>query len=265
MGGKRCFDLEEEKCILSQLGSGPGTTTTGTGYYTVREYKDILRYASKRHVQVIPEFDMPGHGHAAIKAMLRRHDKLASEGNIEEAKRFLLSEGNDTSRFLSVQYFSDVINPCIESTYSFIQHLVESLVNMHNDTQPLTTYHFGGDEVAHGAWTNSTSCKQLARELGSNFYSIDMEDQLKEYFAQRVANITANYSLELASWEDGLMDGNNDAFDRRSLRNSRVYGYTWNNVWEWGAGKRAYELANAGYQVSSFSFILTPVFLNRSS
>ena len=53
----------------SQLGSGSGTGNAGTGYYTVDEYKEILRYANDRHVEIIPEFDMPGHGHAAIKAM----------------------------------------------------------------------------------------------------------------------------------------------------------------------------------------------------
>ncbi|KAK3755736.1 hypothetical protein QZH41_007466 [Actinostola sp. cb2023] len=69
VGGKRCHDPKEESCIASQLGSGPFTGNTGSGFYTTRDYQDILRYANDRHVQVIPEFDMPGHAHAAIMAM----------------------------------------------------------------------------------------------------------------------------------------------------------------------------------------------------
>ena len=235
---------------MSQLGSGPTSTTSGSGHYSVSEYKEILRYANERHIQVIPEFDMPGHGNAAIKAMRARYHKLLAQGNKAEAERYLLSEANDTSRYLSIQYFSDdAINPCIESTYNFVELLVGAVVNMHNDAQPLTIFHFGGDEVAHGAWTNSTACWNLVQRLGLGTSGGKIVDELKEYFTQRVANITSNYSLQLAGWEDGFMDVNNVPYDRTLLRNTQVYGYAWNNIWEWGGGKRAYELANAGYKV----------------
>ena len=44
IGSRRCHDPQEEKCVDSQLGSGPGTGNSGTGYYTVDQYKEILRY-----------------------------------------------------------------------------------------------------------------------------------------------------------------------------------------------------------------------------
>lgn len=253
VGSKRCLDLQHKQCILSQLGSGPEASTSGSGHYSVQDYKSILEYAKARHIQVIPEFDMPGHGNAAIKAMLARHDKLSAQGDKAGAEKYLLSEANDTSQYLSVQsYTDDAINPCIESTYTFVEHLVEAVVGIHKDIQPLTVYHFGGDEVAHGAWTNSSACKDLARELGLNTSNGKIVDELKDYFVQRVSNITANHSLELAGWEDGLMSFKDVPYDREVLRNSRVYGYAWNNIWEWGSGKRAYELANSGYEVNVY-------------
>ena len=182
--------------------------------------------------------------------MAARYEKFLTLGNKHEAEKYLLTEANDTSRYLSIQYFSDnAVNPCIESTYNFIDHVVKALVTMHNDTQPLTIFHFGGDEVAHGAWINSTACGNLIHRLGLDHSDENVADMLKDHFVQRVANITSNYSLQLAGWEDGLMDVNSVPYDRSLLRNSRVYGYAWNNIWEWGGGKRAYELANAGYQV----------------
>lgn len=197
---------------------------------------------------------MPGHGNAAIKAMRARHDKLSAQGNKPGAEKYLLSEANDTSQYLSIQYYTDdAINPCIESTYDFIELLVEAVVSMHNDTQPLTIFHFGGDEVAHGAWLSSPACDNLVQNLGLNKSGGKIADELKDYFVQRIANITSNYSLQLAGWEDGLMDVNNVPYDRKLMRNTRVYGYAWNNIWEWGGGKRAYELANAGYQVKDFN------------
>lgn len=252
VGSKRCFDLEDGQCLLSQLGSGPDSTSSGSGSYSVNDYKEILRYANERHVQVIPEFDMPGHGNAAIKSMLARYNKLLAQRDKPGAERYLLNEINDTSQYLSIQYYSDnAINPCIESTYTFVEHVVKSVVNLHNDSQPLTIFHFGGDEVAHGAWMNSTACNNLVQRLGLNSSVGKIADQLKDYFVQRISNITANYSLDLAGWEDGLMDVKSAPYDRKLMANREVYGYAWNNIWEWGGGKRAYALANAGYKVRS--------------
>jgi len=57
-----------DKCLQTDLGSGPDEPTAST-YYSVDDYKEILQYANDRHIQVIPEFDMPGHGYAAVKGL----------------------------------------------------------------------------------------------------------------------------------------------------------------------------------------------------
>ncbi|MFF2777008.1 beta-N-acetylhexosaminidase [Streptomyces sp. NPDC058052] len=44
----------------TEVGGGPG------GFYTQDEYREIVRYAAARHIEVIPEIDMPGHTHAAL-------------------------------------------------------------------------------------------------------------------------------------------------------------------------------------------------------
>jgi len=61
---------------MAMLGSGPFTNTSGSGYYTVDDYRQILRRAAAQHVEIIPEFDMPSHSHAAIKSMERRYQRL---------------------------------------------------------------------------------------------------------------------------------------------------------------------------------------------
>lgn len=86
VAGRRCHDLEENECLLPFQGSGPTSSPRGSGFYTVEDYKRILRYAAQRHIRVIPEVDMPGHGHASIKAMEARRRKLLKE-NDEGANR----------------------------------------------------------------------------------------------------------------------------------------------------------------------------------
>ncbi|WP_226024666.1 beta-N-acetylhexosaminidase [Streptomyces hyderabadensis] len=44
----------------TEVGGGPG------GYYTKADYQEIVRYAASRHLEVVPEIDMPGHTNAAL-------------------------------------------------------------------------------------------------------------------------------------------------------------------------------------------------------
>ena len=75
VGGRRGHDPEEVNHLMSMLGSGPFTNSSGSGYYSVDDYRRILRRAAARHVEVIPEFDMPSHSHAAIKSMEQRYHR----------------------------------------------------------------------------------------------------------------------------------------------------------------------------------------------
>ena len=244
IGSKRCTDPEEKRCLSTQLGSGPSGTTSGSGHYSVADYKEILTYANRRHIQVIPEIDSPGHARAAIKSMESRRDTLKAVGKLQEADEYMLVEENDPSRYMSVQNFMDnAINPCLDSAFNFIDHVVQQIKLMHQDIQPLTTFHFGGDEVARGAWENSTNCRMIQNSPKVQTSAI------KELFFKRVANITKNYELDLAAWEDGLMKSGTTPYSLADVPNSKVYAYAWDNVWEWGASGRAYMLANNGYKV----------------
>jgi len=93
IGGWRCHDLTESQCTITQLGSAPNGTGSGSGWYSVSDYQEILTYAQQRHVKVIPEFDMPGHAHAAIVAMEARYRRTHDSS-------YLLSDLEDTSQYL---------------------------------------------------------------------------------------------------------------------------------------------------------------------
>ncbi|KAJ8311017.1 hypothetical protein KUTeg_011462 [Tegillarca granosa] len=244
-GSNRCHgDSSETKCLKPQLGSGPFQDTSGSGFYSVEDYREILRHASSLHIQVIPEFDMPGHSFAAIKSMELRYikstiGKQKNDSNGQQRKNlpwkssteFLLSEFGDNSSYMSVQHFkNNSMNPCITSTYTFIHHIIKSVKKMHEDIQPLKMFHYGGDEVPNKAWSKSPACKKLIeRDL-----NIKDRQGLKKYFAKRVFELLETEDLDIGAWEDGLMD---------------IYGYAWQNVWEWNRAHIAYEMANNNYKV----------------
>ena len=110
---------------------------------------------------------------------------------------------------------------------------------------PLETFHFGGDEVAKNAWSNSSTCTNSSF---TGTYS-DRRTSMKKYFLERVSNITHSYGVNLAGWEDGFIEGNGIPYNRSLLANTEVISNAWNNVWEWGEARRAYNFANSGYKV----------------
>ncbi|MFP3454293.1 family 20 glycosylhydrolase, partial [Bacillus sp. SIMBA_154] len=89
----------------------------GNGFYSKDDFVEILKYAAARHIEIIPEVDMPGHARAAIKSMEGRYNKLMAEGKPKQANAFLLSEQGDTSEYLTVQNYTDnSVNVCLDST-----------------------------------------------------------------------------------------------------------------------------------------------------
>ena len=80
-----------------------------------------------------------------------RYERLMREGKTTEAEQYLLVDPLDTSKYLSIQTFHDnAINPCMDSTFTFMEHLVREVNKLHENIQPLKIFHFGGDEVANG-------------------------------------------------------------------------------------------------------------------
>lgn len=248
IGGSRCFDLTEQQCLLTQLGTGPDKSGSGNGYYSTADFIEILKYAAERHIEVIPEIDMPGHARAAVKAMQARYTKLKAKGQLEQAKQFLLSDPADQSVYLTVQNYNDnSVNVCLPSAYAFADKVLYELQQMYRQAGVrLNTFHMGGDEVGAGSWTASPACAALIAEADNGVSGVA---DLKPYFVSKVAMLAANRQLALGGWEDGLMYDAKTPFNRAQFANPAVIANVWDNIWEWGVADRAYRLANAGYQV----------------
>jgi len=247
VGAYRCFDLTEQSCLLTQLGTGPHKSGSGNGYYSTADFIEILKFASAHHIEVVPEIDMPGHARAAVKSMEARYKKLLKAGKKTEAEQYLLSDPLDKSEYISVQNYTDnAINVCLPSTYAFVDKVVYELQQMYRKAgSKLVTFHMGGDEVGAGAWTASPACAALFAKGEQGVAGVA---DLKPYFVSKVAAITAMRGLDLAGWEDGLMYDATTTFNRSQFANQHVLAHAWDNIWEWGVADRAYRLANAGYE-----------------
>ena len=235
-------------------GSGPDPLdASGSGYYTRADYKEILRYAQARHIEVIPEIEMPGHARAAVQAMASRYRRLKAAGR-GDAARYMLGDLDDRSEYVSAQLFNDnVINPGLESSYAFIEHVVREIAALHREAgAPLATIHMGGDELANGAWEKSPASHAMMRKHG-----LETSADLWDYFYGRVDAIVRKHGMLTSGWEElaarkTTLDGAPKLIPNPRFTRKGFIAYVWNNTQ--GLEDLAYRLANAGYDI-----VLTPV------
>lgn len=257
VGSRRGHDLSETKNIMPSYGSGANPSfdaSHGSGYYSIEDYLEILKYATERHIEVIPEIDVPGHARAAILSMKARYNRLMKEGKEKEAVKYLLNDPKDSSEYLSVQLYTDnVMCVCQNSTYNFIEKVISEIKNMHMKANaPLTTIHIGGDEVPGGVWEKAPSCQEL---IATNTTELSTQNFLTNTFLKKMNNILKKDKLVIGGWEEiGLFVVHKEGEPTKKMVNPEFakkgfQPYTWDNVWGWGNEDMAYQLANAGYPV----------------
>ena len=253
IGSKRGHTIDESENLIPSYGSGPdGSLTTGSGYYSRKDIIEILQYANERHIEVIPELDMPGHARAAIKSMNVRYNRFMEQGNKAKAEEFLLADLNDTSKYSSVQLFNDnVVCACQEGTYNFIETVLDDIIEIYKEAgAPLTTIHTGGDEVPHGVWEGSPVCEEFKK----NNSEINNVHQIKSYFLTRYNKILAERGLATAGWEEiamhlDMVDGKEQKTINSEFVDKDFLPFVWNSVYGWGGEELGYKLANTGYKV----------------
>ena len=252
VGSRRGHTLDEADRLVPSFGSGPyADVPPGSGHYTRDEFMDLLRYAQERHIMVIPEIDLPGHARAAIKSMEARFRRLDEAGRRDPSEH-RLRDPDDVSQYRSVQGWDDnVVNVCQESTYRFVELVIDELVAIYRDAgAPLTTVHVGGDEVPPGVWTGSPACAELVASSGDLHDAVD----LFAYFKRRVIQILEARGLATAGWEEiALHERHEEQGTLKepdlALAERNVVPYFWTSVWGWGAEDLGYRLANAGFKV----------------
>ncbi|WP_258223023.1 beta-N-acetylhexosaminidase, partial [Aeromonas sp. HMWF016] len=202
LGAWRGHDL----AIDPQLSGGPNPYG---GYYTQSEVRELVAYAEGLGITIIPEIDIPGHCHAAIKALPE-----------------LLVEEADRSRYRSVQHFDDnVLNPALPGTYRFLEAVLDEVC----DLFPGPQIHMGGDEVPSGVWTDSPACQQLMIEQG---YADCRE--LQGHLLRHCQRYLATRGKQMIGWEEIL---HGDKVSRKAA------------ICAWTSFQAGLDAAAAGYPV----------------
>lgn len=243
VGSRRGHTTDESQCLYPCYDGGydPDAKTVGNGYYSREEFIDLLKYAAERHVRIVPEIESPGHARAAIVSMKARYNKYF-ETDPGKATEYILSEPEDTSRYVSVQYYTDnVMNVALPSTYRFMEKVIQELNAMYQEAGlSLSTVHLGGDEVPRGVWMGSPKCQELMKEKG-----MTKAHDLSEYFITQMADVMQKNGLKFSGWQEVALGHTEEA--HRQLRTQAAGVYCWNTVP--GYDEVVYQIANNGYPV----------------
>ncbi len=156
IGGRGCWSNPESDSVA---------------YYTQQQIREIVAYAAARHIEVIPEVDMPGHANASNRA-------------------YPEYSGGPTE-----QYGEFTFNPGKEETYVFLGRVLREVVSLF----PSSGLHIGGDEVAMGieSWRTNAATRALMDREG-----FEALRQAEKYFMDRIADTICSLGKRPAGWDE---------------------------------------------------------------
>ncbi|MDB6058660.1 MAG: hypothetical protein JWO95_2504 [Verrucomicrobiales bacterium] len=152
------------------------------GFYTQDDIREIVIYATQRHITIVPEIEMPGHSLAALTAYPQFGCGCSTCQNGPYGNLDVVNSNG-----------SGVFCPARPETLAFLQDILSEVT----DLFPGQYIHIGGDEVTYYNWARH----QLDIDLG-NSLGIGTTQQYQGYFAQRIANFAATKGRTIIGWSE---------------------------------------------------------------
>lgn len=178
---------ERKETVVGRWYSGMYDGKPYGGYYTQDELRDVIDYAAKRHITIIPEVDLPGHMQAALTA----YPELGCTGGPYEVRTIwgvsqdVLCVGND----FTLQFVKDVLSEVA-------------------DIFPSEYIHIGGDECPKVRWEKCPKCQERIKSLGLKSDAKHTKEQrLQSYMIQEAAKYLKEKGKRIIGWTEILEGG----------------------------------------------------------
>lgn len=143
------------------------------GYYTKQQLRDLIDYAAKRNITVIPEIEIPGHS----KEVTSAYPELSCSG---------------------LPYVDEDLCIGKEETFRFIENVLDEVI----DVFPSAYIHIGGDEASKGGWRKCPDCQ--ARMKAEDLKDVD---ELQSYAIHRVEKYLNSKGRDIIGWDEILEGG----------------------------------------------------------
>jgi hexosaminidase len=160
----------------------PGERANYGGYYTQDEIREIVAYAQKRYVTIIPEIEMPAHSVEVLAAY----------------PQFSCTGGPFTVPPGSYWPNSDILCAGNDSTFTFIEDVLSEVISLF----PSKYIHIGGDEADKTRWKECPKCQERIKAEG-----LKDEKELQSYFIKRVEKFIVSKNRKMIGWDEILEGG----------------------------------------------------------
>jgi hexosaminidase len=161
-----------------------GSPNASGGYYTQDQARELVAYAEKRGITIIPEIEMPGHS----EEVLAVYPELSCTGKPYTQGEFCL--GN-------------------EKTYQFLKNVLDEVLAIF----PSQYIHIGGDEADKSHWKNCSKCQALMQKD-----SLKSENELQSYAIKQMDEYLQSKGRKLIGWDEILQGGLSDGATVMSWR-----------------------------------------------
>ena len=152
------------------------------GFYTQEEIKEVVEYAKKRNILVIPEIEMPGHTSEVFSA----YPELSCN------KKYI--PVNPGSYWPN----EDIFCAGNDDVFSFLKNVLEEVSLLF----PGPYIHIGGDEAEKLNWEKCDKCQTRIVEEG-----LKNEHELQSWFIKEIEKFILSKKKKLIGWDEILEGG----------------------------------------------------------
>lgn len=232
IGSKRSESVKERN-ISPYVGDGVPVS----GFYTQEQIKETVAYAKARHINVIPEIELPGHSSAALAA----YPEFGCKANYDYKVQTTWG------------IFKEVFCPT-EATFRFLEDVLAETIALFPDSPYI---HIGGDEVLKDHWKESAFVQELKKRE-----NLKDEHEVQSYFIRRMEKFINSKGKKIIGWDEILEGGiapNATIMSWRGERGGIAAAQARHDVimtpnnflyFDYGQGDPNYEPLNAGNHVT---------------
>jgi hexosaminidase len=203
--------------LLTEIGSKrkdrrlPEGMNIKGGFYTEDDIRQIVDYASLRHIEVIPEVDLPGH----TSSVLASYPGLGCTGGPYRVE----------DRF---GIFKDVLCAGNDQLFDMIAAVFDTLARLF----PSKWVHIGGDEVLFNRWKKCPKCQKRKKELG-----LEKTEELQSWITYKMVQMLEKRGKIAIGWDEVLNDSEKFKLPKETV------------VMSWQGAEGGTKASNLGHQV----------------
>jgi hexosaminidase len=160
----------------------PGEKSTYGGFYTQEDVKEIIDYAHKRGIEIIPEIEMPGH----TLEVLAAYPELACF-----PQEFHVATGSYWPN-------KDILCAGKDEVFVFFENVLDEVIELF----PSKYIHIGGDEAEKSNWKICPNCQKRIKDE-----NLKDEFELQSWFIRRIEKYLISKDKILIGWDEILEGG----------------------------------------------------------